>query len=75
MPDEDSEAEKMSPLLEVGIIYEANGASRIEISVTDPKDKTSNKCNSNISPGDGAKDSSMNEENIPPNIPVPGECV
>ena len=72
MPDEDSEAEKMSPLLEVGIIYEKNGASRIEISVTDPRDKTTNKCVS--AGGDGAivTESPTKEESIPIDIPLTG---
>lgn len=36
MPDEDSDVEKLSPLLEVGISYENDIASHIEISITDP---------------------------------------
>lgn len=44
MPDEDSEAEKLSPLLEV-VTFENNGTSRIEISITSPKSGSS-KCSS-----------------------------
>lgn len=35
MPDEDSDVEKLSPLLEVGISFENDVASQIEITITD----------------------------------------
>lgn len=40
MPDEDSEAEKLSPLLEV-VTFENNGTPRIEISITNINDEGS----------------------------------
>lgn len=47
MPDEDSEAEKLSPLLEV-VTFENNGTSRIEISITSPKSESSKCSSSNL---------------------------
>ena len=73
MPDEDSEAEKMSPLLEVGISYEENGSSRIEISVTDPKVKTSNKCTSDHSTHNSIDESPVKEEDVSLETPITGQ--
>lgn len=41
MPDEDSDVEKLSPLLEVGISFENDVASHIEISITDRTNESS----------------------------------
>lgn len=82
MPDVDSEAEKSSPLLEVGISYEKNGTSRVEISVsgtarleisvTDPKDPNSHKCGSDNPLIHGIAESPTKAENIPLEIPITG---